>query len=109
MGPQRLFRCWIRLRFMSSAPSPIFLRPNRSIRKLSETRTRAPRVLRRTVDRLYLVGPYDRNLRADTGHRFAHVRGCRMKWIRRIAIAMVILVCGLGGYAISTALRTERP
>ena len=32
-----------------------------------------------------------------------------MKWIRRVSIAMVILVCGLGGYAISTALRTERP
>lgn len=32
-----------------------------------------------------------------------------MKWIRRVSIAMVILVCGLGGYAISTALHTERP
>ena len=32
-----------------------------------------------------------------------------MKWIRRISVAMVIFACGLGGYAVSTALRTERP
>lgn len=32
-----------------------------------------------------------------------------MKWIRRVSVAMVIFACGLGGYAVSTALHTERP
>ena len=32
-----------------------------------------------------------------------------MKWFRWVFMLMLILVCGLVGYGLSTALRTERP
>lgn len=32
-----------------------------------------------------------------------------MKWIRRVLLAIAILAIALGGYALATALRTERP
>ena len=32
-----------------------------------------------------------------------------MKWLRRVLIVLITLVCGLVGYVLSTALRTERP
>jgi predicted dienelactone hydrolase len=33
----------------------------------------------------------------------------KLNWIRRIALALVLLACGLGGYVYWTALRSERP